>query len=363
MKTLLFKKLEKNRVRCGMCNHFCTIANNRIGLCGVRENREGELYSLVYPKIIARAVDPVEKKPLFHLLPGSTSFSIATAGCNFQCTFCQNSGISQIPQNPPNSESTSHFIPSFNPVFEVTPPKREIPGVDISPKTLVDQAKKAGCASISYTYTEPTIYFELAYETAKIARSQGLLNIFVTNGFMSQEALRIAAPFLDAANVDLKAFTDDFYRRWCNARIEPVKENLILMKSLDILVEVTTLLIPGLNDDPEEIKAMAKFIANELGVDTPWHISRFHPDYQMRDRGSTPVNTLIMAYETGKNQGLRYVYTGNAPGLDSENTFCHLCGAMLIRRHGYATQNFVTDSGACPSCNTKVYGIFQTTPA
>ncbi len=224
---------------------------------------------------------------------------------------------------------------------------------------IVAQAVKAGCESISYTYTEPTVYFELALETAKIAHAQGLLNIFVTNGFMSKEVIEMAAPYLDAANVDLKAFNDGFYRKWCKARLEPVKENLILMKSLGILVEVTTLLIPGLNDDPDEINAMARFIAGSLGLDTPWHISRFHPCYQMTDRGSTPIATLEMAHQAGRNAGLRYVYTGNAPGLDSENTFCHVCGKLLIKRFAYNIQNHVTDQGSCPDCGNEVYGIFK----
>lgn len=347
MKTLIFEQLKENRVKCGMCHHFCTIDNGRRGICQVRENREGTLYSLVYPKIIARAIDPIEKKPIFHLRPGSTSFSIATVGCNLKCTFCQNSGISQISRT---------YSPTIGGYPKEEPP--EIPGVEIPPAKMVKQAVDAGCESISYTYTEPTIYFELALETAKLAREQGLLNIFVTNGFMSKEVIETAAPYLNAANVDLKAFTDDFYKKWCKARLEPVKENLILMKSLGILVEVTTLLIPGLNDDPQELKAMAYFIADSLGVETPWHISRFHPCYKMTDKKATPIATLEMAYQTGKNAGLRYVYTGNAPGLDSENTFCHVCGKILIRRFAYNTQSHVTDEGKCLDCGNRVYGIF-----
>ena len=285
MKTLIFKKLKDNRVQCGICNHFCTIDNGERGVCGVRENVDGELYSLVYPKIIARSIDPIEKKSIFHLKPGSKSFSIATVGCNFKCTFCQNSTISQLSE------------------------KDQIQGVEIPPDMIVAQALKAGCDSISYTYTEPSIYFELALETSKIAHEHGLLNIFITNGFMSKEVIEMAAPYLDAANVDLKAFNNDFYRKWCKARLEPVKNNLILMKSLGILVEVTTLLIPGLNDDPEEIKSMARFIVDSLGCETPWHINRFHPCHQMTDRSSTPVAALEMAYQAGKNAGLRYVYT------------------------------------------------------
>lgn len=337
MKTLIYDKLENNRVKCGICNHFCTIEPGRRGLCQVRENRDGNLVSLVYPKVVARAIDPVEKKPIFHVMPGSRSYSIATAGCNLKCTFCQNSDISQIP--------IDH--------------KGKIRGEDIYPQIIVEQAIAARCASISYTYTEPTVYFELALETARLAHQKGLLNIFVTNGFMSKEVIRMIAPYLDAANVDLKSFNDDFYRKFCKARLEPVKENLILMKSLGILVEVTTLLIPGLNDDPSEIKSMANFIAIELGVETPWHISRFHPCYNMTDRSSTPLSTLQMAFQAGKASGLHYVYTGNAPGLDSENTFCHGCGKMLIQRVGYNITNYMTTGGGCPDCGTEIYGIFE----
>jgi len=336
METAIYKKLDHNRVKCGICNHFCTIDPGMRGICMVRENRNGELISLVYRKVISRAIDPVEKKPIFHLMPGSRSYSIATEGCNFKCRFCQNSDISQIPKGH----------------------QGEIRGVDISPAMVVDQAITARCATISYTYTEPTVYFEFALETAKIARQKGLLNIFVTNGFMSQEVIQMISPYLDAANVDLKSFNDDFYRKQCKARLEPVKENLILMRSLGILVEVTTLLIPGLNDDPAEIRQMATFIAREIGVDTPWHISRFHPSYQMTEIGSTPVSTLKMAFEAGKSAGLRYVYTGNAPGLGSENTLCHLCGALLIERIGYNIRNHMADGGKCPDCKTEAYGIF-----
>lgn len=336
METIIYEKLENNNVRCGMCSHFCTISSGKRGICQVRENRDGELISLVYPKIIARGIDPIEKKPIFHLLPGSASYSIATEGCNFQCTFCQNSTISQIPINQ----------------------NRSIRGVDIEPEKIVAQAIRADCTSISYTYTEPTVYFELALETAKIAHAKGLKNVFVTNGFMSKEVVEMVAPYLDAANVDLKAFNDDFYRKQCKGRLEPVKENLILMKRLGILVEITTLLIPDLNDNPAEIAAMANFISTSVGADTPWHISRFHPCYQMTDRGSTAISTLKMAFDIGKEVGLRYVYTGNAPGLDSENTFCHVCGKVLVQRVVYNIKNNITSAGRCPNCGTKVYGIF-----
>ncbi len=356
MKTLIYEALNESRVRCGMCHHFCIVSNGKRGLCQVRENRDGTLIALTYPKVIARGIDPIEKKPLFHVKPGSRAFSIATAGCNFRCTFCQNSAISQLSGGSPRPSDTT---PKREGRTTHPPHLPAISGVEMDPETLVAQAIKGKCASIAYTYTEPTIYFELALETATLAKEKGLLNIFVTNGFMSKAVLQKATPVLDAANVDLKAFTDDFYKKWCHGRLEPVKENLILMKSLGILVEVTTLLIPGLNDTPEELSAMAQFLVEKLGPETPWHISRFHPTYRMKDRSATPIDTLKMAHAIGKAAGLRYVYTGNAPGLNSENTFCHHCGRLLIQRYAYDIKNDITHKGCCPDCSTAVYGIFD----
>ncbi len=336
METLIYEKLGSDRVRCGICNHFCTIDPGGRGLCHVRENRSGTLESLVYGTVVARAIDPVEKKPIFHLKPGSTSYSIATVGCNFNCSFCQNSQIARMPANLGGL----------------------VHGVDMTPEAIVAAALKAGCASISYTYTEPTVYFEFALDTAKIAKQQGLLNIFVTNGFMTSEVIRTAAPFLDAANVDLKAFDAGFYTKYCKAKLTPVKENLKLMKSLGILVEVTTLLIPGLNDSTKEIQGIVSFIADELGVETPWHVSAFHPSYKMTDRQRTPVSTLKKAWQAGIDAGLRYVYAGNAPGLGLESTCCHACGTVLVKRQGYTVDSLVTPRGCCPDCDTVVYGKF-----
>jgi pyruvate formate lyase activating enzyme len=230
--------------------------------------------------------------------------------------------------------------------------------METTPEELVNQARHNGCASIAYTYTEPTIYFELALETAILAREKGLLNLFVTNGYMTPEVIHKAAPYLDGANVDLKAFNDNFYKTICGGRLEPVKQNLILMKSLGILVEVTTLIIPGHNDDRNEIEAMATFIAEKLGNETPWHISRFHPFHGMSQVPSTPDTTLKMAFQAGKEAGLRYVYIGNAPGLDREDTCCHICGGTIIKRLAYRTDNRMTTPGRCPLCNTEVHGIF-----
>lgn len=336
METLIYEKLDDQRVRCGICRHFCVIAEGKRGICQVRENKGGRLLSLVYPKLIASSVDPIEKKPIFHLKPGSLSYSIASVGCNLKCSFCQNSDIAQMPSE------TGGLIQ----------------GKDVSPEEIVSCAIQKGCESISYTYTEPTVFFELAFETAKLAKEKGLYNIFVTNGFMSEKVLDLISPYLDAANVDLKAFSDEFYKNFCRARLEPVKKNIHHMLDLKILVELTTLLIPGLNDGQEELTAMAAYIAEDLGLETPWHISRFHPCYRMTDRPATPLSSLMRAYEAGKKAGLLYVYTGNVPGLPSENTFCHSCHALLVKRHGYRIENRLNKGGFCPECNTRAHGIY-----
>ncbi len=336
METLIYQKLENNKVKCEICSHFCVIKEGKKGNCKVRENNQGKLISLVYPKVISTSVDPIEKKPIFHLKPGSKSYSFASVGCNFKCTFCQNSSIAQMP-------SDHHGM---------------IQGTRTNPEDIVRAALESGCESISYTYTEPTVFFELAYETAKLAKQESLLNVFVTNGFMSPQTLEKILPYLDAANVDLKAFDDSFYRTYCKARLQPVKDTIKAMSKMGILVELTTLLIPGLNDDENDLQGMAQFIADDIGKRTPWHISRFHPTYKMTDRAPTPVASLENAYRIGKETGLRYVYTGNVAGLSSENTHCHHCDSLLIERYGYQTLSFLNEQGACPECSTPVHGIF-----
>jgi pyruvate formate lyase activating enzyme len=336
MEALLYEKLGSGRVQCRICNHFCKINPGKRGICNVRENQDGTLVSLVYDQVIAGSCDPIEKKPIFHFKPGSYSYSIATVGCNFKCQFCQNSDIAQMPSDRQGM----------------------IQGKKIRPETIVEQALASGCQSIAYTYTEPSVYFELAYETAKLARENNLANIFVTNGYMSADLVQLMAPFLDAANVDLKAFDDKFYQTYCRARLEPVKQTLGLMKKAGILVEVTTLLIPGLNDDPKNLTNLVRFIANDLGCDTPWHISRFHPSYKMTDIGATPISSLERAYKIGKKEGLHHVYTGNVPGLASENTHCHGCGTLVVKRVGYTIENYLKENGTCPECDTRVVGIY-----
>jgi len=331
---LLYEKQEDRRVRCALCSHRCRIDPGKRGICAVRENREGVLFSLVYGAVIAENVDPIEKKPFFHCLPGSRSYSIATAGCNFRCSFCQNHEISQMPRE-----------------------EDRIVGRRRTPGEVVEAALRSGSKSIAYTYTEPTVYFEFAHDTAVIARARGIRNVFVTNGYMTPEMLRMAAPWLDAANVDLKAFSDDFYRTQCGARLEPVLENLRLMKELGIWAEVTTLLIPGLNDSDGELRDLAGFVRS-LGPETPWHISRFHPRYRMTEKGPTPAEAIHRAAAIGKAAGLKYVYSGNIPGDAGENTACAFCGQLLIGRYGFSVERQDLVGSACPRCGAPLDGIF-----
>jgi len=253
----LYKKLKDSKASCQLCSHFCVIEPEELGKCGVRKNKGGILYSLVYRKLVSENADPIEKKPLFHFLPGTLSMSVATVGCNFKCFFCQNYSISQV-------ES-----------------EEEIYGQDVAPEKIVADAINSGCKSISYTYTEPTVFFEYAYDTAKIASRKGLKNVFVTNGYMSKQCLEMISPYLDAANVDLKSFSDQFYKDRVEARLKPVLENIRLMKGLGIWVEVTTLVIPGLNDSKEELGQIAEFLKS-ISDDLPWHVSAYYPQYKSR---------------------------------------------------------------------------------
>jgi len=337
MEAYLYESLRDNEVRCNLCNHRCNIKNHRRGICGVRENHGGVLETLVYGKVIARHIDPIEKKPLYHFLPGSLSYSIATVGCNFKCRFCQNADIAQMPSDR----------------------NGKILGDPFTPQAVVTAALKGNCKTIAYTYTEPTVYFEFAYDTAKLAAEKGIRNIFVTNGYMTEEALQMIHPFLDAANVDLKAFSEDFYKTTCKARLVHVKETLKQMKSLGIFVEVTTLIIPGLNDDKKELENLSSFLVDALGPETPWHISRFHPTYKMMDRPPTPIETLITAREIGIKTGLKYVYTGNVPGESGEKTFCHQCSHLLIDRWGFYVKNNRIKNGICPECGAGVDGVWD----
>jgi pyruvate formate lyase activating enzyme len=330
---MLYRQLENNRVHCFLCSQHCHIAPGEVGKCGVRQNQDGKLFSLVYGKVIAEHIDPIEKKPLFHFHPGSRSYSIATMGCNFKCLFCQNSDISQVSQGA-------------GAIF----------GQNVSAEDIAKRAEHAGCDSISYTYTEPTIFMEYALDVATIAKERGLANVFVSNGYMTREALDAISPCLNAANVDLKAFDDKFYRDLCGARLKPVLATLEAMKEKGIWLEVTTLLVTDLNDGENELREMARFLAG-LGAETPWHVSRFYPTYRLTDRGPTPVERLQRARQIGLEAGLHYVYTGNVPGDSGENTYCHSCGALLIKRVGYSLKKQGLEGAACAKCGAVLEGI------
>lgn len=332
---MLYEKMEGSNVRCFLCNHYCKIAPSKRGICGVRENKEGILYSLVYGSVIADHIDPIEKKPIFHLYPGSRSFSIATVGCNFRCDFCQNHEISQV------SREEGH-----------------ISGRSIMPEEIVKLALQSKSKSVSYTYTEPTIFFEFARDICRLARIEGIKNVFVTNGYMTKEAIDTLSLDLDAANVDLKSFRDDFYRRYCGARLQPVLDTLQHMKDLGIWIEITTLIIPSLNDGEDEIREIAQFVRS-LGAETPWHVSRFHPQYRMLDRAPTNIRVIHRAVEIGKEAGLKYVYSGNMPGDRGENTYCHHCGNLLIGRVGYHVTELSLRGARCGNCGTALEGIFN----
>jgi len=330
---VLYDKLADNQVQCNLCAHRCQIRDGYSGICQVRENHNGELFTLVYGNLVSKNVDPIEKKPLYHFLPGSMTYSIATPGCNFHCDWCQNWQISQMPR-----------------IMQMPEGKAE------TPDAVVERAVQTGCKSIAYTYTEPTVFFEFSFDVSRLAKKRGLKNIYVTNGFMTPEMLEIYHPYLDGANVDIKAFNDGTYRRLMGGRLEPVLESCRIMKSKGIWLEITTLIVPGVNDHPEELEALAMFIYKELGPETPWHISRFFPQYQMRNKQPTDENVLIETKEMGESLGLDYVYIGNTFG--PSNTKCKKCGNELISRKGYLTRFIGLDEeGKCNHCGTTLDGI------
>ena len=326
-----YETLQNNKIKCILCRHYCQLKEGQIGICGVNKNENGQLINLAYSHPSALNVDPVEKKPLFHFLPGTLALSLGTVGCNFACPFCQNWGISQS--------------------------KNIDKSVSISPTQMVKLAKKYKCSSIAYTYNEPTIFYPYAKDIGVLAKEQGIKNIFVSNGFESPAVVKDMANWLDGANIDLKSWDEKYYKKVLKGGLEAVKDTLRLMISEGIWVEVTTLLIEGDNDSQKELEEMATFIADELGRFVPWHLSAFHPDYKMKDHDYTKVETLKKAYNIAKKAGLYYVYLGNVSL--PQDTYCPKCGELLIDRSGYnVTLNKIKNT-KCPKCKREIEGVWQ----
>ena len=334
MKKALYYENRDDKIRCLLCPHFCLISEGDIGRCGVRQNREGVLYSLVYEQAIAVHVDAIEKKPLFHVYPGSKSFSVATMGCNFTCRFCQNHDISQVKGN-----------------------LGQLRGQHATATQIAQSASDHGCKTVACTYTEPTIYFEYALDIAKKAKDKGVETVWVSNGYITPEPLEEIAPYLTAMNIDLKGWDKDFYRNVVGGKLSSVLKTLELAKSLGIWLEVTTLMVPEYVDDPQHIREIATFIRDHLGSETPWHISRFYPQYECDQMEQTPVSAMRKAMEIGQEVGLKYVYSGNVPGDDGEHTRCYRCGELLIERYGFNILKNRIQNGQCSSCQAEIHGI------
>lgn len=330
-----FRSDDRRVVQCRLCPKQCRIAPGQSGDCRVRINLEGKLLAVVYGHPVSVHIDPIEKKPLFHMLPGSRIFSLATAGCNLHCKNCQNWEISQA--NPWDVESYA-----------------------MPPENVITLTKSNRCRSIAYTYTEPLVYYEYTLESCIQAREKGLRNVLVTAGFANPEPLRRLYPLVDAANIDLKAMSNDFYRRICDAELRPVLTSIELAKELGVWVEVTNLVIPTLNDDPKLITALARWMVRSLGPDTPLHFSAFFPRHKLTDLPPTPTETLVKAREIARDQGVNYVYIGNTTGTDGENTYCPHDGRLLVRRVGYKVlSNSIDSNGRCPQCGNAIAGIWR----
>jgi pyruvate formate lyase activating enzyme len=330
----LSKQNQDSVIECLACCHRCKIREGKKGICGVRSNHGGKLYLDVFGRAIASSIDPIEKKPLYHVFPEAPIFSIGTIGCNFRCSFCQNWDISQYSKGATTVE---------------------LLGEELMPEDVIRFCKEQDISLLAFTYNEPAIFFEYAYDTAVLAQKEGIGVVYVSNGYETPEALEKISPYLLAANIDLKSFRDDFYRKQCGARIEPVKETIQWLWEKGIWVEVTTLVIPHENDSNEELQAIAEFLTN-ISPKIPWHISRYFPNYKMHHE-PTPVATLLQAHAIGKKAGLHYVYVGNVIRQGYEDTFCPACNSVVIARHGYAIHNFMIDS-SCPTCGNTISGRF-----
>ncbi|MCK4654394.1 MAG: AmmeMemoRadiSam system radical SAM enzyme [Candidatus Cloacimonetes bacterium] len=328
-----YEQLKNKYVRCDLCPNCCVLKDKEIGICGVRQNNGGKLYTLVYNKPISIHVDPIEKKPLYHFYPGSQILSLATVGCNLRCNFCQNWTISQSRPN-------------------------EVQAYNATPEQIIEMAKEYGCESIAFTYTEPTIFYEYMYDIAKLAKENGLKTVWVTCGYINEEPLRKLAKVIDAANIDLKGFSEEFYSTYTTGYLQPVLNTLKIAKEEGMFFEITNLVIPDANDDPVEIRAMCKWIKENLGDEYPLHFSRFFPNYKLTNRPPTPIKTLEMAYDIAKEEGIKYVYIGNVAG-SAEDTLCPNCGKMIIDRSGYMIGDIHIKDGKCEYCGEEIFGKFE----
>lgn len=348
---ILFEKLDNKKVLCKACKQKCIIAQNHTGLCGVRQNINGKLFLLVYGKASSVNVDPIEKKPLFHFLPGSEIFSLGTVGCNFGCDFCQNWDLSQVTRDLRLKLLKEKKI-------EIAGVEVGKYGYELKPEKIVEICRQQKIPSIAYTYNEPVIFFEYLYDTSKLAHKNSIKNVFVSNGYESEEALKLMRPYLDAMNIDLKSFSDDFYRQICKAKLEPVLETIKKVHKLGIWLEITTLVIPGKNDSNEEFKKIADFIVS-IDKNIPWHVIAFHPDYKMVDISPTSSTALYKAYNIGKKSGLNFVYVGNILDEKHSSTYCPECNTLLIRRgwHFIETKDF--KDGICLKCKEKIPGVWK----
>ena len=329
-----YERLDHKKVRCKLCPRECLIDNLETGYCGVRTNYEGTYYTLVYGKPVTSHNDPIEKKPLFHFLPGTKAFSIATVGCNVNCKFCQNWEISQVGPDQVNS-------------------------FDAPPQTIVTAAKRAGASSIAYTYTEPVVFAEYMYDIAEIGRRQGIKSVMITNGYINPEPMKDLCGVLDGVKIDLKAFTQRFYTEMVSGELKPVLDTIELLKKSGMWTELVYLVIPGWNDDPGEIREMAQWIRNDLDVLTPVHFSRYHPQYLVKNIPPTPLSTLETCYDICRSEGLQYVYLGNVPRHPAEKTICHHCGKVVIDRTGYLVKEINLTGGKCANCGTDIPGVWN----
>ncbi len=328
-----YSKLEQKKIKCTLCPHECILNIGQTGICRTRKNIDGKLYTLAFSNPVAINIDPIEKKPLYHFLPTSRTFSIATAGCNLRCKNCQNATISQV-----SPEQTNNY--------------------NLEPKQIIDSALKNNCKSIAYTYTDPVVFYEYALETAKLAKKNGLKNIIVSAGYINQKPLEELCQFIDAANIDLKSFDDNLYKKLNSARLQPVLETLKTLRKKNIWLEITNLLIPGFNDNEQMIDKMTKWLAKNGFDETPLHFSKFYPTYKLSNIAPTPLETIEKAIQIARQNGLKYIYGGNIWGHNSENTYCPNCNNIIISRNSYNTKIKAIENGKCTFCGKKINGVW-----